>query len=107
MSVRVRGHSDFGRIAAQLEPKASAVVRKTAFDIEADAKQRAPVDTGALRNSIQATMTGDLSAEVMPGVNYAVFVEYGTSRASAQPYLTPAAEAHRQPFIDAMKAIVQ
>lgn len=35
-----------------------SVVDKTAFDVERGAKQRAPVDTGALRNSIHV-VSGD------------------------------------------------
>jgi HK97 gp10 family phage protein len=108
MRVRARVvRNDLGRIADGMDRKAVAVVRKTALDIEADAKGRAPVDTGALRNSIQTTMAGDMSAVVAPGVDYAIFVEFGTARMAARPYLIPAAEAHRQPFIDAMKAIVR
>ena len=33
----------------------TAVIDKAAFDIERGAKQRAPVDTGALKNSIHVT----------------------------------------------------
>jgi len=36
----------------------SEVVRRAAFDIERGAKERAPVDTGALKNSIH-TVIGD------------------------------------------------
>lgn len=99
--------NDLARIAAELRPRASAVVRKTALDIEADAKGRAPVDTGALRNSIQTTMDGDLSASVGTNIEYAPFQEMGTHRMAAHPFMTPAAEAHRQPFIDAMSAVVE
>lgn len=48
----------FDKIANALEKSASQVVRKTAFDIQAKAASRAPVDTGFLRNSIYVTGTG-------------------------------------------------
>ncbi len=74
---------------------ASAILRKTAMDIEGDAKAAAPVDTGNLRNSISTSVEGDgrsgaMSAEIGPTAEYGVYVEYGTSRMGAQPYLGPA-----------------
>ena len=44
--------------------KVSAVIRKTAFDVERGAKQRAPVDTGALKNSIHVTFGDSPNFEV-------------------------------------------
>lgn len=79
------------RVGAQ----ASAAVRKTAFDIVADAQALAPVDTGNLRASISADILGDgrfgaVEAEVGPTASYGAFVEWGTSRMAPQPYLGPA-----------------
>lgn len=97
---------DFYELAARFENAAgrigapmAAAVRKTAFDIEADAKTLAPVDTGNLENSISTTITGDgrtgtITAEIGPTAEYGAFVEYGTSRMGPQPYMTPAAERH-------------
>jgi HK97 gp10 family phage protein len=48
-------------------------------------RMNAPVDTGALRASIQPTDDG-----VAVGVRYAAYVEYGTSRTGPQPYAVPA-----------------
>lgn len=45
----------------------------------------APVATGALRASIQATDDG-----VEVGVDYGAFVEYGTSDTAPQPFAGPA-----------------
>jgi HK97 gp10 family phage protein len=95
-----------GRIGAQ----AAQVLRKTALDIEATGKQLAPVDTGALRSSIGVDYTGDgrhgtMSAQVGPTVHYGPHVEYGTSRAAAQPYMRPAATQHEQAFVDAISQL--
>ena len=49
---------DLGRASITAPLKASAAIRKTAFDIEATAKTFVPVDTGATKNSIHAT-SGD------------------------------------------------
>jgi HK97 gp10 family phage protein len=82
-----------GTVGAQ----AARALRKTAHDIEADAKALAPVDTGALKNSISTDISGDgrfasMHAEIGPTVDYAHFVEAGTSRMGPQPYMRPAAE---------------
>lgn len=60
------------------------------------AKRLCPVDTGRLRSSITEELRhdGDGLVEVVgTDVHYAAYVELGTSRARAQPYLRPAAEA--------------
>lgn len=74
-------------------PLVSLVVRKAALDTERDAKTAAPVDTGNLRSSITTDVTDtgtSVSAEVGPTANYGLFVEVGTSRMAAQPFMGPA-----------------
>lgn len=95
------------QIAAGLRPKASQIVRRTALSIEAGAKRVVPVDTGNLKNSLQTQMVSDLEAEVGTVVEYGPYVEFGTSRQPAQPYLGPAAEAERGPFRQAMSELVE
>jgi len=66
---------------------------KTAFKVERRAKELAPVDTGRLRASITHEIGADsqgLVATVGTNVVYAPFLEYGTSRMSARPFLRPA-----------------
>lgn len=82
---------------------AAAVVAATAA-IEARAKARAPWRTGYLRGSIQGRSTGMFSGEVGVGAEYGVYVEFGTSKMGAQPYLTPAVEEVAPIFSNAIKA---
>lgn len=82
------------------------IIAAHALQCEAIAKTHAPVDTGALRNSIQAQPVNSLEWEVGPAVDYGLFVEMGTVKMAPQPYMTPAAEAVRGPFIDAMRGAV-
>ena len=90
-------------LAETLVPRASAVVRKVAFDTEADAKALAPVDTGNLRNSITTAVTGDgLTAAVVATASYAPFVELGTSRMAPQPLMGPATDRNTPLFHEAM-----
>jgi HK97 gp10 family phage protein len=105
--------SQLARLAADLEAgrarvgaRAAAVVRKTALDLEATAKNRAPVDTGALKNSISTDFAGDgpnvMAAEIGPTVHYGAYVEYGTSRMSPQPYMGPALDVHSAAYLAAL-----
>ena len=98
--------ADLGKASYEATRKAQLVVAKTAHDIEADAKSLAPVDTGALRNSISTTIgNGGLSAEIGPTVDYAPYLEYGTRRMPPQPYMGPAAERRAEPFVKAIESL--
>lgn len=62
---------------------------------EGYAKAKCPVDTGRLRNSItHEVAAGEGAVYVGTNVEYAPYVELGTRRHSAQPFLKPAAEEH-------------
>lgn len=69
---------------------------------EGYAKMLAPVDTGRLRNSLTHTVEGD-AAYIGTNVEYAPYVEYGTRRTKAQPFLKPAVQDH----IDEYRAIAE
>jgi HK97 gp10 family phage protein len=93
----------------KVQVQASEIVRGAAFLCQRLAIQRVPVDTGFLRSSITvgridggSLRPGDLSAQVGPEANYGGYVEYGTSRAGAQPYMTPASEQAGEWFVDQM-----
>lgn len=101
----VKLESRIPRISKGIETLAGQVVRKTAFDLEARAKQIVPVDTGFLKGSITTTQTGPLSATVGTPAEYAAYVELGTTTQTPQPYLGPAAEAVRPGFEAAFRAI--
>lgn len=96
----------FPALRADLLPRADAIVGATALEIERDAKGRAPVDTGTLRRSIHTVAPRRGVREVGTNLGYAWFVEAGTHRMAARPYLTPAAEAARPRFVEAMKKLL-
>lgn len=62
--------------------------------IVAKAQSLAPVDTGKLRSSIQGvvrSMASDIiNGHVEATVPYATYIEFGTEKMKAQPFLTPA-----------------
>lgn len=73
-------------------PVAADLARR-AIKVDRAAKQLCPVDTGRLRASITWQIERDargLLAMIGTNVEYARFVELGTVRAPAQPYLRPA-----------------
>lgn len=61
---------------------------------EGYAKRLCPVDTGNLRNSITHQQWDDKTEIIGTNVEYAPFVELGTVKMGARPYLRPAAENH-------------
>jgi len=95
------------QIAASAKPTVDRVLAKTAFDTESLAKVYAPVDTGNLMNSIAADKVRDMTWRVTASAEYAIYVEIGTRRMDADPYLEPALRATWPAAISAIgKAIL-
>lgn len=79
-------------------------VKRATLDVEARAKAKAPVRTGTLRRSIHSVFeNGGQRGLVGPSVLYGKFVEFGTRRMGARPYMRPAAEAVLPGFTAAVK----
>lgn len=92
-----------------LRSKAGRFVQELAEDIADLAQQLAPVDTGALKASIEPNKIDAYHWEVTAGneaVDYAGFVENGTTRAPSQPFLTPAADAHKERYFAGIRRIL-
>ncbi|MDQ3760977.1 MAG: HK97 gp10 family phage protein [Actinomycetota bacterium] len=66
-----------------------------ASDIVDDAQRAAPVDTGELRDSIHAQPVQGRTVRIVAAADHATYVELGTSRMNAQPFLRPAAYQRR------------
>lgn len=81
--------------ANKAESELQDVIDKAAATCEAEAKQDCPVDTGNLRGSIHTTK-GKLEDIVGTSVEYAPYVEFGTYKMRAQPYMQPGADAAYQ-----------
>lgn len=56
------------------------------------ARDNVPVDTGNLKRSIEARKTGEQSVTIQTRTGYGAYVELGTKRRAATPYLAPAVD---------------
>ena len=85
---------------------------ETAHNIEAQTKinivQNDQVDTGAMLNSV-AVIDGELPAskQIIVGVDYGLYQEMGTVFQPARPFLGPAVEMFREPYLEGVLFIVQ
>lgn len=85
-------YSNLAALAVIAPELVSRALGATALRVEGAAKRNAPWKTGNLRASIAAT-GGGLRWRVTAAAEYALYVELGTRRMSAQPYLVPALRA--------------
>jgi len=104
-------------IIANNPQRAEGIIRKLAQQVEAETKnsmvdegtgrtyvrggiahtasapgQPPAVDTGNLKNSIQTNRVSQREYRVNVGAEYGIYLELGTSRMAARPFLTPAVE---------------
>lgn len=87
-------------------PRIRRAIETTGREIEREAKQRAPVLTGALRRGIGFRMEDDYTGVVTSAMPYSYHVNYGTRYMAARPFMTGAAEVQRQPFVKRMREAV-
>ena len=100
VNIRITDNSEL--VGEEFQQACERALTRIGFQAETYAKRECPVDTGNLRNSI-TNAVDDKSAYVGTNVEYAPYVELGTSRAKAQPFIKPAATEHS----DVYKRIVQ
>ena len=81
------------RILSALEKGKRNALTAIGATAETYAKKETPVDTGRLRNSISHTVDGE-AAYIGTNVEYAPYVELGTSRTKAHHMLQKAATEH-------------
>lgn len=79
-----------GSADAAIEAAKNRLCDRVTEAIAEDARRYAPVDTGELRGSIQATPAVDGVGHVIATADHASYVELGTYKMDAQPYLRPA-----------------
>lgn len=99
-----------GLAAKATGAQAAAALRAGALLIENDARQKAPIKTGTLRRSIHTNVetAGDGAvARIGTNVEYAIYLEMGTSRMRARPYLRPAFDGNRNQALAEIRRALQ
>jgi HK97 gp10 family phage protein len=96
--------ADLVRAGGTVEGRAAAVVKDKAEKVRDTAKDIVAVDTGATRDSIEATGEGG-KWEVGPTVPWGGFLEFGTVDTAPQPYMGPAADAHAGELVSELKEV--
>jgi HK97 gp10 family phage protein len=92
--------------AENLEREKRVFLEEAGRIVQGQSKRLVPVDSGRLRNSISMDVKRDV-AIVGTNVEYAPYVEYGTRRQSAQPYLRPALDMNRKPLTDLWRSHIR
>lgn len=94
VSVTIEDHSD--ECLEFLDVIVYTALEKCGLVAEGYAKRLCPVDTGRLRNSITHTTVseGETVTYVGTNVEYAPYVELGTLRTRAQPFIKPSVADH-------------
>lgn len=120
--MRVEGAAEVQRKFAALSGRAQRAVvrdslRSAARVVVKSAKRRVPVDTGFLKKSItqRVTVQGVSQSYALVGYRkkafYGGFIELGTSKMAAQPFLRPALdESHSEiekAFVDALNRTIE
>lgn len=100
------------QVAAELRPRVSAAIKEGAEEIAEEARERVPVSDTAphLRDRISVRRSGPAQYEVVAGdgeLFYGHFLEHGTEKMEAQPFLEPAADAHESEVTDAVIAVLR
>lgn len=93
--------NNIDQIKAASEQAVRIGLEMCGLQAEAYAIKKCPVDTGRLRGSItHGVIQEELTAFIGTNVEYASYVEYGTSKTAPQPYFKPAINNHKQEYRD-------
>lgn len=106
MGVQVSFKSNAAEVHRLLEEAIAQGLEAIGFVAETHAKEACPVDTGRLRNSISHAIDGH-DAYIGTNVEYAAYVELGTTRMKPRPYLGPAATQHSEEYKELMTRALQ
>lgn len=91
-------------VAKGIKSAVNVALEKIGLLAEGYAQMKCPVDTGNLRASITHEVdTGEKAVYIGTNVEYAPYVELGTSKMGAQPFLRPAATEHGDQYRQVLK----
>ncbi|MHC5281156.1 HK97-gp10 family putative phage morphogenesis protein [Listeria kieliensis] len=91
----------------KVQNEVSSEIQKSALRIEKGAKRRVAVDTGRLKAAIRAKKTSKFQAEINARTNYAIYLEEGTRKMRAQPFLKPSVNEEKKVIMSNLNKIVK
>lgn len=99
--------NDIRKYKKEVRDRVGYEIAKSAYKIQAEAFRNAPKRTTFMAKSISVILESSKSAAII-AVNafYGIFVERGTSRQKAQPFLEPAAEKEFPNLINNIKKVI-
>jgi len=110
-TVNVVGMDQFMRYLAKqstgVQNAVSQELGKSGKRVEKKAKDLAPVDTGDMRQRIYSKKVSPLRVATVSPVHYSIYVEEGTRRMRAQPFLGPALKAEKPLLMRNLSRIVR
>ena len=124
VEVTIENDSDIARLMQTLPPDIFRAVqdlaKETALRVAERANEIVPVRTGHLLESIDVVFDEDIEdpnsdgsprafapVQVVADTPYASFVEFGTSKMAAQPFLGPAAEELEPDFLAGIDRVLE
>lgn len=94
---------EIGTTAAETIEAATSAMKITTGQVQATAKQVAPKRTGYMANNISVEPVKKTATSVTGTVNakadYSSFVEFGTYKMAAEPFIRPAVNAAQSLFV--------
>lgn len=102
MPLKFTFRNEFTKFGECIRRKMKNAMRRAARKLARYSREDVPVDTGFLRDSIQAS-----GQSVTVGASYAGFVEFGTVKMAAQPFFWPAVERVRSEMHEDMRQAFQ
>lgn len=98
----------FKQIANDVPKAAEDMIANVGAVALTEARNNVPVDTGALKGSITLEVEGGDNPVATVGSNleYAPYVEYGTSSHTPQPFMEPAKKIAESKMSEIMKAVL-
>lgn len=86
--------SNVGEIKGMMKANIFNALDAVGVFVEGEAMERCPVDTGNLKGSINHAVVSENEVQIGTNVDYGVYVEMGTYKMAAQPFLRPACESN-------------
>lgn len=92
MEVRVEDHTE--EVIERTNAAIAVALEAIGLQAEGYVKLLCPVDTGRLRNSITHAPEGDKAEIIGTNVEYAPYVEYGTTRTKPSHFMKDGVQGH-------------